>query len=423
MNEPTIAEPTIAEEPIVDDGDGAFRDRSKAKQTPPSGDSGDGHDGHGAKAEDLPKSTAAHWALLLSFIAIIGVVTRPLWSDGIDKKLQSKIGGHGDEHGEEGYDDHGEGDSANIETGAVLDRLAELEERLSTVEQASSSLALLSFNLQQKEGSGVFGEAQGVSAEELQKLEDARMGVELLKKESVSNQVQFDSLQSLLNQLEENTRLLSRRLESVELESGQLFERNFSRSIGLFYALEVLDARIRDGLAFGEQLENFDDLTKNTPYRDDVSTHINLLRLYEEQPILALPILAQQYSDFLYPVLVKKTDSEAEDWQEQVVVRVRSLVHFKKQEDDTDINDLLRAEYFLGQGNLSDGIRYASPDIIRYGQGTQLEEWLDKARARQNVLNAIDEIRRRIGNDIIDSIQDLRELPQSDAVNDDAANQ
>ncbi|MCH9844706.1 MAG: hypothetical protein K0U39_04285 [Alphaproteobacteria bacterium] len=426
-NDDAIPKKTTLEEETVEGG-GAFRDRSKARIEQPrteptleptmeeaavSTPSDGGHGGgHGAVApSDLPKSTAAHWALLLSFMAILAVVTRPLWSDGIDRKLQASLGGgHGDEHGEghgdESADDHG-GGGGNLQVGAVLDRITEMEERLEQVEQANASLALLSFNFQQEQGVEVFGQQRGMSADELKKLEDARLGVEILKKEAITNQVQIDSLTGLLKQLEENSRLLSRRLENVELESGQLFERNFSRSIGLFYALELLDSRIRDGLNFQIQLSRFDDLTKNTDYRDDISNHINILRLHQNQPIIALPILSQQYSDFLYPVLVNKTDSEADDWQEQALVRVRSLVHFKKQEQISDLNDLLRAEYYLSQGNLEEGIRYAKPDIIRYGQETKLEEWLKHAEARQQVLRAVDAIRLEIGNEITESLKDL----------------
>ncbi len=342
------------------------------------------------------------------------MVTRPLWSDGIDRKLQASLGGHGDDHGGEYDDGHGDesdgdhgGGGGNLQVGAVLDRITEMEERLEQVEQANASLALLSFNFQQEQGVEVFGQQRGMSADELKKLEDARLGVEILKKEAVTNQVQIDSLTGLLKQLEENSRLLSRRLENVELESGQLFERNFSRSIGLFYALEVLDSRIRDGLNFQIQLSRFDDLTKNTDYRDDISNHIAILRLHQNQPIIAIPILSQQYSDFLYPVLVSKTDSEATDWKEQALVRVRSLVHFKKQEQVSDLNDLLRAEYYLSQGNLEEGIRYAKPDIIRYGQDTKLSEWLKQAEARQEVLAAVDAIRLEIGNKITESLKDL----------------
>ncbi|MCH9845505.1 MAG: hypothetical protein K0U39_08365 [Alphaproteobacteria bacterium] len=427
-NDITSKKPTLEEETV--EGGGAFRDRSKARieqprteptleptmeeaaiSTPNDGGHGGGHGGaHGAVASDLPKSTAAHWALLLSFMAILAVVTRPLWSDGIDRKLQASLGGHGDEHGEghgdEATDDHG-GGGGNLQVGAVLDRITEMEERLEQVEQANASLALLSFNFQQEQGVEVFGQQRGMSAEELKKLEDARLGVEILKKEAVTNQVQIDSLTGLLKQLEENSRLLSRRLENVELESGQLFERNFSRSIGLFYALELLDSRIRDGLNFQIQLSRFDDLTKNTDYRDDISNHINILRLHQNQPIIALPILSQQYSDFLYPVLVNKTDSEADNWQEQALVRVRSLVHFKKQEQISELNDLLRAEYYLSQGNLEEGIRYAKPDIIRYGQDTKLSEWLKHAEARQEVLAAVDAIRSEIGDKITESLKDL----------------
>ena len=59
--------------------------------------------GHGGDDKgSLPKSTLAHWALLLSAIALIAVVTRPIWSENIDSKLAAKVGGgHGDDHGGE----------------------------------------------------------------------------------------------------------------------------------------------------------------------------------------------------------------------------------------------------------------------------------------------------------------------------------
>ena len=310
----------------------------------------------------------------------------------------------------------------------MLEQLKELQTRVSTVEQANASLALLSFNFQQETGGNVFGSGeQGMSAEELKKLEDARLDLEILKKESITKQVQIDSVNGLLNQLEENTRLMSRRLENVELESGQLFERNFSRSIGLFYALESLDARIRDGLAFDVQLERFDDLSKNTEYRDDIINDINLLRQNNNAPILALPILASRYSDFLYPLLVRKTDSESRDWKEQVTVRVRSLVQFKKQEQVEELDDLLRAEYLLHQGRLAEALQYASADIVQYGEDTPMVDWLKDAQTRYKVLSAIDSIRNKIDEEIVSSIRDLRQVEadvdtQTDA-GDDAESQ
>ncbi len=362
---------------------------------------------HGAKSDtDLPKSTAAHWALLISVVALIAVITRPLWSGPIDQKFGSSIAHHGTSM-ETSQGEHG--NSMGVD--AVLEKFLLLEERLTVVEQANASLALLSFNLQKQSGdSGVFGDTDsvGMSAEELQRLDDIGLNVELLKKDSVSSQTQIGSLSGLLNQLEENSRIISRRLEDIESESGRLFERNFDRSIGTFYSLERLDARIHDGLAFTVQLNDFDEILQNSDFRSQLTRQIEILNKHSDHGIVTLPVLVREYTDSLYPILVAKTDKESIDWQEQVKVRLRSLIHFKHQRNIEEQSDLLQAEYFLGQGKLEKAITLAETDILRYGEGTAMNDWLERAIARRDTLQAIDSIRLTIGKNIIDSIRDLQ---------------
>ena len=270
---------------ILNDADSdVFHSRQNAPPKPKVKTShDDGHGGHDKSS--LPKSTLAHWALLLSAIALIAVVTRPIWSENIDSKLASKIGGgHGDDHGGEHGD---EGDYAK--------QIHDLEERLTEVEQASARLALLNYNLTNAGEDSPHGQASnagvGMSASEFKTLQSLIIDLELLKKDALTTQTQISSISGLTNQLDENTRLISGRLEKIENSSGRLFERNFDRSIGVLYSLERLDSQIRDGLSFKQQFKEFNDVTKNFDYRDNFIEDLEILSQYSETGIVTLPVL------------------------------------------------------------------------------------------------------------------------------------
>ena len=386
---------------ILNDADSdVFHSRQSGPPKPTVKSSDDGHSGHDKSS--LPKSSLAHWALLLSAIALIAVVTRPIWSENIDSKLASRIGGgHGDEHGGEHSD---EGDYAK--------QIHELEKRLTEVEQASARLALLNYNLTNAGEDSPHGQASsagvGMSAAEFKKLQSLGIDLELLKKDALATQTQISSISGLANQLDENTRLISGRLEKIENSSGRLFERNFDRSIGVLYSLERLDSQIRDGLSFKQQFEEFNDITKNFNYRDNFIEDLEILAQYSETGIVTLPILVQQYQDNLYPLLVRKSDQENKSWQEQVTVRLRGLIHFRRQKNADNLPPLLKAEYLLNQGDLREAIGFAEQDITLHGEGTDMVLWLEDAKARRDSLQAINNLRSNIGSEIIKSLRDFK---------------
>ena len=291
-------------------------------------------------------------------------------------------------------------------------QIHDIEERLTEVEQASAKLALLNYNLADAKGAnsphGSSTGNVGMSASEFKTLQSLIIDLELLKKDALTTQTQINSISGLTNQLDENTRLISGRLEKIENSSGRLFERNFDRSIGVLYSLERLDSQIRDGLSFKQQLKEFNDITKSFDYRNNFIDDLEILDQYSETGIVTLPVLVQQYQDNLYPLLVRKSDHESKNWQDQVTVRLRSLIHFRRQKNTDNLPPLLKAEYLLNQGDLTEAIDFAEQDIKLHGEGTDMVLWLENAKARRDSLQAINNLRSNIGSEIIKSLRDFK---------------
>ena len=84
------------------------------------------------------------------------------------------------------------------------------------------------------------------------------------------------------------------------------------------------------------------------------------------------------------------------------------MIHFRRQKNADNLPPLLKAEYLLNQGDLTEAIDFAEQDIKLHGEGTDMVFWLENAKARRDSLQAINNLRSNIGSEIIKSLRDFK---------------
>ncbi len=189
----------------------------------------------------LPRSTSGQWAMLLSLIALVGVLTRPLWAGPIDTKLMGTFAeGHdassSESHASDGDDknkDDAAHDSSSVNFSALPhDLLVRLE--------------------------GLERDMAGVSA---QQSAPAVAELRRLKSESDALAAAFDNQSARLDSLSE---LLQRRAEALSqlrlqverLEQNRATER-LSRRLNALFQLENIAYAIAQRSPFSlQQLES-----------------------------------------------------------------------------------------------------------------------------------------------------------------------
>ena len=205
----------------------------------------------------LPRSTSGQWAILISLIALVGVLTRPLWAGPIDTKLMGAL----DEGG------HGAAQSSSSE--AHTSDTADTADKAGGTETSSDSEAGSSPGLS-LEGKvalprdllarleGLERDMAGVSA---QQATPAAAELRRLKSESDALAAAFDNqsarLDSLTELLQRRTEALSRLRAQVErLEKNRATER-LARRLNALFQLENIAYAIAQRSAFSlEPLES-----------------------------------------------------------------------------------------------------------------------------------------------------------------------
>ena len=209
----------------------------------------------------LPRSTSGQWAILISLIALVGLLTRPLWAGPIDTKLMGTFadGGHGASQSSEPQDSHASDGASDTETSdSEASAQSSSDKQDGTQADATSStLDALPRDLLARL-QGLERDMAGVSA---QQSAPAAAELRRLKSESDALSAAFDNqsarLDSLVELLQRRTEALSRLRSQVErLEQNRATER-LSRRLNALFQLENIAYAITQRRVFSiEALES-----------------------------------------------------------------------------------------------------------------------------------------------------------------------
>ncbi len=265
----------------------------------------------------LPRSTSGQWAILISLIALVGVVTRPLWAAPIDTKLMGALDdGHttaspatspssaGDAESEGAHDpsDKTEGREAAASDGSAS--------------SAGGAVALPRDLLVRLEGlerdmATVSGQQSTPAAAELRRL----------KSESDALAAAFDNqsarLDSLVGLLQQRSEALSRLRAQVErLEQNRATER-LSRRLNALFQLENIAYAIVQRSAF-----SLEPLESSLSLEERAQTEGALALLTQANDMSSPQQLLADYRRLLPDLLVWQAMGTAEqDAQEQGVAQ------------------------------------------------------------------------------------------------------
>ena len=209
----------------------------------------------------LPRSTSGQWAILISLIALVGLLTRPLWAGPIDTKLMGTFadGGHGASQSSESQDSHasdGASDTEASDSEASAQSSSDKHDG-TQADATSSALDALPRDLLARL-EGLERDMVGVSA---QQSAPAAAELRRLKSESDALSAAFDNqsarLDSLVELLQRRTKALSRLRSQVErLEQNRATER-LSRRLNALFQLENIAYAITQRRVFSiEALES-----------------------------------------------------------------------------------------------------------------------------------------------------------------------
>ncbi len=208
----------------------------------------------------LPRSTSGQWAILISLIALVGVLTRPLWAEPIDTKLMGVFadGGHGAQQSSESHASESEGEGVrglSDKDGGTGTDAASSEE--SSDASAGEILSTLPRDLLTRL-EGLERDMAGVSA---QQSAPAAAELRRLKSESDALAAAFDNqsarLDSLSELLQRRTEALSRLRTQVELLEQNRATERLSRRLNALFQLENIAYAIAQRSVFSlERLES-----------------------------------------------------------------------------------------------------------------------------------------------------------------------
>ncbi len=353
----------------------------------------------------LPRSTSGHWAMLISFIALIGVLTRPLWAERIDAKLMATIAG--DSHSTESHADdtadtstdsktsahQGDDDASQVEQD-LLGRLLELEKKVSSVD-----------------------ESQGVlDATEMRRLKSESSA---LAAAFDSQAARLDSLSKLLQEREETLASLRKKVERVEKNNASV---RLTQRLNALFELENIAYEIAQNTASGGfSLQSLKQaLEQALPSHENESLSRTLTTLGQANSIATPRQLLLDYRLLLPDLLTMQAHSGDASLGERFRAQLFTVFSIRHRGDETDRNPFLKIEQLLEEHSndraekllqqttapwlsgdaLEDGTKIklgaeTDPSSLK----SRLASFQAKLAARNSVFAAMREIRQKLSSD------------------------
>jgi hypothetical protein len=196
------------------------------------------------------------------------------------------------------------------------------------------------------------------------------------------------ALQGDMQKLAVNLSDLSNRLGKLETqEAAQAGADRVEQALML--ALGQLREAVRAGRSYSAELATVKSLARD---RQDVQQALQPLEAHAAKGVPTLPALTQRFRAVANDIVHAEQAPPAEDWGDQIMARLRSLVTVRrvgaKAGDDPVQNAVAAAEGALDRADL--------PGAVQALQGLQgppaqaAKPWLDEAHARLDALAALD---------------------------------
>ncbi len=347
----------------------------------------------------LPRSTSGQWAMLLSLIALVGVLTRPLWAGPIDTKLMGTFADGG--HGAASSESHTNEDKDKDDTSHAVSNKTDEGSTGSSAASSSANLSALPRDLLVRL-EGLERDMAGVSA---QQAAPAAAELRRLKSESDALAAAFDNqsarLDSLAELLQRRAEALSRLRSKVErLEQNRATER-LSRRLNALFQLENIAYAIAQRSSFSlEPLESSLNLQEREQLEDALALLLQANNLSSPQRLLA------DYRRLLPDLLVWQAADRAEKGAEERGLKARFA-------------QKLRAQLF---GIFSLRRRYGTRDGGGDGEGDEsalftIERMLEDGRFQQaeerlqtfpSLSASNEQTREQLGEDVSARLQAFR---------------
>ncbi len=368
----------------------------------------------------LPRSTSGQWAILISLIALAGVVTRPLWAEPIDTKLMGTFddGGHATSQSSPSHtsDGHDEG-TQNLDDKTLADK-SDDGSGASSADLSSQSRDLLPRDLLVRL-EGLEREMAGVNA---QQSAPAAAELRRLKSESDALAAAFDNQSARLDSLNE---LLQRRAEALAHLRGQVerLEQNratehLSRRLNALFQLENIAYAIAQRSTFSlESLQSSLSLTERETLEGALAILLQANDMSSPQRLLA------DYRRLLPDLLVWHAMGKAEQdttdqgaaarFAQKLRAQLFGIFSLRRRYDDRDGNPngdsdgdketaLLSVERMLEDGRFQQAaarLAQASPSNAEAREqlgeeaAAQLQAFRAALSSRNSVFAALHEIR------------------------------
>ena len=346
----------------------------------------------------LPRSTSGQWAILISLIALVGVVTRPLWAEPIDSKLMGVLD-EGGSHATQHTASDGKGQDAEHSQDAAASSDETAGTGTDSVGTALSS-ALPRDLLVRLEG--LERDMEAVSA---QQQTPATAELRRLKSEGDALAASFDNqsarLDSLVELLQQRTKALSRLRGQVErLEKNRATER-LSRRLNALFQLENIAYAIAQRNTFS--LDALESLLASSLSREErAQLEEALVSLERGNDLPSSQQLLADYRRLLPDLMVWRADNNVEQdeergvaarWAHKLRAQVFGIFSVRRRYGDEE-SALLQVERMLDDGRLQQAEELLAKAVPSRAQareqlGEDVAARLDAFRATLSVQNGV----------------------------------
>ena len=365
----------------------------------------------------LPRSTSGHWAVLISCIALAGVLTRPLWAERIDAKLMAAIDGMSHETASHSTGEDGE----HASSPKALDKETELAKG-GTKELPETSSDLLSrLHLLESKISSLI-EAQD-SNEELPALAELRR----LKSEGSALAAAFDNQSARLDSLREFLQTRENKItvglaklnDKVDrIEKSRASTRLAQRLESLFHLDNVAHSIVQNfGSSSGKLELPLEALEQSLSSQEREDLAKALMTLRQANGISSTRHLLADYRFLMSDLLSLQARLQATSLAEKFRAQLASVFSIRRSSVgntsvDVDDNPFISVELLLEDGNTVEAARLlgqatlhwrdsngaASKDKSQLDERTiaELEAFLSTLATRNSLFDALSEIRERL---------------------------
>ena len=360
----------------------------------------------------LPRSTSGHWAILISCIALIGVLTRPLWSERIDAKLMETIAGGS--HSAESHTSDNKTISSESRSSESESHSSESEASAEQDDASTNKVAqdLLERLLQLEKEVSSLGESQEVPAlAEMRRLKSEGSALAA----AFDNQAaRLDSLSKLLEEREETLASLRKKVDLVEQNDASA---RLTQRLNALFELENITYEIGQADEdFSEQLQTLEQTLERTlPSREYETLSRALTTLGQANSMASARQLLADYRLLLTDLLAVQAYSAEASLGEKLRAQLFTAFSIRRRGDESDKNPFLKIEQLLEDHRHDRAERllrqttaqWLSAEALEDGKGVRLGAENDPSSLRSRLASF--QARLAMRNSVFAALREIRQ--------------